>query len=589
MESVLQENIKAKPPGELPIKISLYRYIAFSAIVVILGIVHAISLSFVNDDAFISFRYAKNFVNGLGLVFNAGERVEGYTNFLWTIIMALGIKLGVDPVPFSTSLGIVFYLLNLLNFIFLSFKFRPKEDEQTFFIPLTALILSVHRDFNAYATSGLETSMFTFFVSASFTSILFVKSPRSFFISGLSLTLVMLTRPDGVIFCIAALIYLILTQRRYLKNILFFFIPIIIIFAPYWLWRYGYYGYIFPNTFYAKSINLPYYNQGLNFVLLYLKVYYGLLLLPLLIGFVLIRKFKKNKFSALWLNMKELSDAPKPILLAGIFIISYTFFIIRIGGDFMHARLLIPLTPLLFFIFELLLNRFVDKAARFILSFFLVITVIFRNDIFEKELNVGYVVDEVKYYTYDHHKKLKTTGELLQKYLNDLRIKIAFWGSQARVVYYSDVSFAIEAQGGLTDTALAHQTIKERGRPGHEKSASLDYLQKRGIHFFISPVDPAPKGEHPSLNFIQFDSTFAQIITYEDRIMSTLAKYPEAKFVRIPEFLDAYIKKIGQVPAWKVEQDYTFLKDFYFKPNNDTLREKAFLALLSPKDDQNLR
>src|SRR5262245_14911733 len=39
------------------------------------------------DDAFISFRYARNLANGNGLVFNPGERVEGYTNFLWTVVL----------------------------------------------------------------------------------------------------------------------------------------------------------------------------------------------------------------------------------------------------------------------------------------------------------------------------------------------------------------------------------------------------------------------------------------------------------------------------------------------------------------------
>src|SRR5512144_1358529 len=40
------------------------------------------------DDAYISFRYVRNFVEGRGLVFNAGERVEGYTNFLWVLELA---------------------------------------------------------------------------------------------------------------------------------------------------------------------------------------------------------------------------------------------------------------------------------------------------------------------------------------------------------------------------------------------------------------------------------------------------------------------------------------------------------------------
>lgn len=54
------------------------------------GIVHAASLATVNDDPFISFRYAQQLVVGNGLVYNPGERLEGYTNFLWTILIAGG-------------------------------------------------------------------------------------------------------------------------------------------------------------------------------------------------------------------------------------------------------------------------------------------------------------------------------------------------------------------------------------------------------------------------------------------------------------------------------------------------------------------
>ena len=59
---------------------------------------------FIQDDAFISFQYARNLVEGHGLTFNPGERVEGYTNFLWTLLISAGIGLGVDPITWSWSL-----------------------------------------------------------------------------------------------------------------------------------------------------------------------------------------------------------------------------------------------------------------------------------------------------------------------------------------------------------------------------------------------------------------------------------------------------------------------------------------------------
>ena len=66
---------------------------------------HSLAFDFVTDDAFISFVYAKNLVEHGALVFNLGERVEGYTNFLWTVILAGAIKLGLDPVLCAKLLG----------------------------------------------------------------------------------------------------------------------------------------------------------------------------------------------------------------------------------------------------------------------------------------------------------------------------------------------------------------------------------------------------------------------------------------------------------------------------------------------------
>src|ERR1700733_14661069 len=61
--------------------------------------------SFTIDDAYISFRYARNLAHGLGLVYNAGEHIEGYTNFFWTVLLAVGVKVGLDPVLLAKVLG----------------------------------------------------------------------------------------------------------------------------------------------------------------------------------------------------------------------------------------------------------------------------------------------------------------------------------------------------------------------------------------------------------------------------------------------------------------------------------------------------
>lgn len=58
------------------------------------------------DDAYISYRYAWNLVHGYGLVYNVGEVVEGYTNFLWTLISAGAIAAGLPPAGVALAITI---------------------------------------------------------------------------------------------------------------------------------------------------------------------------------------------------------------------------------------------------------------------------------------------------------------------------------------------------------------------------------------------------------------------------------------------------------------------------------------------------
>ena len=105
------------------------------------------------DDAFISFRYAANLAEGHGLVFNPGERVEGYTNFLWTLIFAPVIALGLDPVPVSASLGMIFSLALLWS----SWELAGRRW-------LVPLLVASFPGLSLEAVQGLETVAFAFLV-----------------------------------------------------------------------------------------------------------------------------------------------------------------------------------------------------------------------------------------------------------------------------------------------------------------------------------------------------------------------------------------------------------------------------------------
>src|SRR5215813_5128158 len=64
--------------------------------------------SYLHDDVFISVRYARHLTTGMGLVYNPGERVEGYTNFLYTVLLAIPLALRLPMIPFIKLANVIF-------------------------------------------------------------------------------------------------------------------------------------------------------------------------------------------------------------------------------------------------------------------------------------------------------------------------------------------------------------------------------------------------------------------------------------------------------------------------------------------------
>jgi hypothetical protein len=108
----------------------------------------------VEDDAFITFRYSQHLVEGHGPVWNVDQRVEGYTNFLWMLMMAVPIAFGIDPVLPSMviSLGCLAFSLWLLFDI----SRRQAEDPAKGFWAWLPLVFS--HTLLIFATSGMETA-----------------------------------------------------------------------------------------------------------------------------------------------------------------------------------------------------------------------------------------------------------------------------------------------------------------------------------------------------------------------------------------------------------------------------------------------
>ena len=245
---------------------------------------------FIQDDAFISFRYADNLVRGLGLVWNAGERVEGYSNFLWTLLIAGGMWCGADPVLFSQLLGIALYTVTLVTSFRLARLFLCSDG-----LALAALVLlATNHTFSSYATGGLETQLQTALVTIALYRTALAVHRRDLRRAecvrlGFLFTAAILTRLDSAIPCAVMGVYLAVHFRRNGSSIrerlalaASFAAPMLLVLGPWLVWKSLYYGTITPNSFYVKEPGLASIPRGLNYLYTFVVSYWLVALVPVL-------------------------------------------------------------------------------------------------------------------------------------------------------------------------------------------------------------------------------------------------------------------------------------------------------------------
>ncbi len=144
------------------------------------------------DDAFITFRYVQQFVAGNGLVYNIGERVEGYSNFLWVMLLSPPYALGADLVMAARVLSIMLSVGTLILVFYLA--------RRSSYPILAPIMLAAAGPFGAWTIGGLETSLFAFLLTASTAAFVREEERGYGWTSGLLFGLLALARTEGVIF-----------------------------------------------------------------------------------------------------------------------------------------------------------------------------------------------------------------------------------------------------------------------------------------------------------------------------------------------------------------------------------------------------
>lgn len=134
---------------------------AIVVLVLVAFVVQGRAWAFLCDDAFISFRYARHWAEYGRLEFNPGERVEGYSNFAWVMLLGVLARLGFEPptvAPVLTS-SAMFALLVVAGSLVRRLR-RPGASPRPFdgFDALAPLFLVVSPEAMVWAHGGLETA-----------------------------------------------------------------------------------------------------------------------------------------------------------------------------------------------------------------------------------------------------------------------------------------------------------------------------------------------------------------------------------------------------------------------------------------------
>jgi arabinofuranosyltransferase len=454
------------------------KYLQFPYFFALILFIRILTYSWVTDDAFISFRSVINFVTGNGPVFNIGERVQVFTCPLWFFFLSFGAYLDLNLYFFSILLGLLFSFLSIVLIFKLNKKINFANNKDNFSLLLIFVTLVCSETFVSFSTSGLENSLSFFLILASI-SILVFKLNRLFFY--LSISLALLNRLD-LIFILSPLFCYVLykdfrnSKLNSLWKLFIGFLPIII-----WeLFSIIYYGFLFPNTKYAKIGGRSFY-ENIKSGLLYFfdsmqaewHAWLVIFLIPI-IYFIYILKKKTFIF-----KHKDFVLA----LIIGVYL-NIFYVIVITGGDFMRGRFfstsIFTASILLLFI-----NFFINyNLKRIFFLFFSLISItsayigskeilLFVQSGVENERNYYkkylalHLDPENNYYNFDWSKDAR--------HLNDANLNIL--GMNGQRAYYIKKNINVIDPLGVSDAFISRCPVVKNLRSGHfERYIPLEYL-----------------------------------------------------------------------------------------------------------------
>lgn len=418
---------------------------------------------FIQDDAFISLRYAENLVAGHGLVWNPGEYVEGYSNFLWTLALTVPFLVGVDPLLFAEIAGLLLFACTLFTTAWVARLLFGRERLAI----LAVVLLGTNFSFSSYATGGLETQAVALLWITTTGLAVGAATPVRLLALGSLAALALLTRMDSAVWLVGLLAVLLLGLVRAgrLRDVALVLGPSAVALLVWFAWRLGYYGELLPNTYYVKLGSETSILRGLYYLAVFFTSY---LILPIAALFAVFAVRVPLRSPALW------------ALNAPLFL--WMLYLVGVGGDFMEFRFVVPMMPALF----IALAWTVDRLA--------------GRPVWQGALVGMLLVGSLGHGLFFDRSPLKRGFESIPRLDSFVTRPDTGWGDIGRLLGRSfgpedGVSVAVSPAGaipyysrlptidmlGLNDRWVARNGLLLGDRPGHQRIAPIHYLVERGV------------------------------------------------------------------------------------------------------------
>jgi arabinofuranosyltransferase len=293
---------------------------------------------FLTDDAYISFRYASNYILGRGLVWNPAPfvPVEGYTSFGWTFGLALFWQLtGITPPVSANWISLLCGLATLWIAARLVLEMAlPSASVRLRWALLIVTLVGTltNRTFLTWLSSGMETALVNLLITLWLRSTL----RKHNLVLTVSAALLALTRPDGLLYVLATPIILFVSTRPFPMRVLW---PLAVV-PAHLAWRFLTYGEWVPNTYFAKHVG-AWPEAGVRYAACFILEYGVWLWLLLALAWGV-----KESRSARWKAL--VPDRLHAALAIATLLAHVGYYTLIIGGDHFEYRVYSHLVPLLF-------------------------------------------------------------------------------------------------------------------------------------------------------------------------------------------------------------------------------------------------